>query len=333
MQMNGKAKRELQDLINANNWRHGRKNKGVSYSTEASRAETLWLAFKQLFLLNRPMMPRSFRLKHVTALVHLWEEQGLHAATMQTRLSHLRTFCSWIGKAGMISGTLADYLTHPESAKRIYAAQHDKSWPASGIDVSAKIAEIARYDRYVGAQLGLQRALGLRAKEACMCRPWESDQGTVFHVLHGTKGGRPRFVPIDNAEKRAAIDLAKSLVKGPTEFLGNPAKSLKQNKTRYHNVLTKFGVTRAELGVTGHGLRAGYGLDLYEQLTGVPAPVRGGTLVPPETDSSARLQVADHYGHGRTSISTAYLGSVLQEHARQPGTTVNATTEAHHDHP
>jgi hypothetical protein len=85
--------------------------------------------------------------------------------------------------------------------------------------------------------------------------------------------------------------------------------------------------------VTGHGLRAGYGLDLYEQLTGVPAPVRGGTPVPAETDSSARLQVADHYGHGRTSISTAYLGSVLQERARQPGATVNATTEAHHDHP
>jgi site-specific recombinase XerC len=333
MQMNGKARQELQDLIDANNWRHGRKHKGVSYNTEANRADTLWLVFKQLHKMNRPMMPRSFRMKHVQALLRRWEDKGLSASTMQTRLSYMRTFCSWIGKAGMIPGTLADYLHNPGSAKRTYAAQHDKSWSASGIDVSAKIAEIARYDRYVGAQLSLIQALGLRAKEACMCRPWESDQGTVFHLLHGTKGGRPRFVPIDTAEKRAAVDLAKSLVDGPTGFLANPAKSLKQNKARYHNVLAKFGVTRSDLGVTGHGLRAGYGLDLYEKLTGMPAPIRGGDPVPPADDRSARLLIADHYGHARSAISTAYLGAVVQAHARQPGSVTKTATEVSHVNP
>jgi site-specific recombinase XerC len=313
MQMSGKAKHELQELINANNWRHGRKNKGVSFSTEDNRATTLWMMFHQLHRnLNMPMMPRSFKSRHVKPLVCLWEQKGLSAATMQTRLSYLRTFSTWIGKAGMISGTLASYLQNPDLARRTYAAQHDKSWPAKGIDVAAKIAEITAYDKYVGAKLVLKCTMGLRAKETAMCRPHESDQGDFFVIKHGTKGGRVRSIPIDTPEKRAAVDLAKSLVEHPSHFLGDPSKTLKQNVARYRNTMTKFHLTKAGLGVTGHGLRAGYGLDMYQKETGEPAPVRGGGNISTETDRAARLKIAEHYGHGRASISTAYLGSVLK---------------------
>lgn len=331
MQMNGKSKHELQALIDANNWRHGRKNKGVSYSTEDNRASTLWLMFHQLHRkLHMPMMPRSFKSRHVKSLVRLWEKEGLSAATMQTRLSYLKTFSKWIGKAGMISGTLADYLDNPELARRNYAAQRDKSWPAKGIDVAAKIAEVTAYDKFNGAQLTLEWRLALRAKEACMCRPHESDQGNYFVVQHGTKGGRVRSVPIDTPEKRRAVDLAKSLVDHPSHFLGDPSKTLKQNLTRHRHTVAKFGFTKADLGVTGHGLRAGYGLDLYQKLTGVPAPVRGGTHVGAALDRAARLRVAEDYGHGRPSISTAYLGAVIPPPLKHAAPHVAVTTEVRH---
>lgn len=246
MQMSGKAIHELQALIDANNWRHGRKHKGVSYATEDDRAHALFRIFRQLHQkLNMPLVPSSFRIKHVRAIANFWEQEGLSASTMQKRFSYLKTFSRWIGKAGMISGTLADYLQNRDAATRTYAAQHDKSWRARGIDVSAKIAEIAEYDKYVGAQLSLQRAMGMRAKEACRCCPHVSDQGALFHVKDGTKGGRERFIPIDTPEKRASIDHAKSVVDHPSRFLGDPSRSLKQNLKRYYTVLRKFGVTSA----------------------------------------------------------------------------------------
>jgi integrase len=334
MQMSGKAKHELQELIDANNWRHGRKNKGVSFSTEDNRAATLWLMFHQLHRnLNMPMMPRSFKSRHVKPLVQLWEREGLSAATMQTRLSYLKTFSAWIGKDGMISFPLAHYLENPESAKRTYAAQRDKSWPAKGIDVAAKIAEITAYDKFNGAQLGLECYMGLRSKEACMCRPQESDEGDFFVVKHGTKGGRVRRIPIDTPEKRAAVDFAKSLVAHPSQFLGDPSKTLKQNLDRHRNTLVRFGLTKAELGVTGHGLRTGYGLDLYERLTGEPAPVRGGSAVPAEKDRAARLKIAEDYGHGRTSISTAYVGAVQQPRQHNAMPHPAAGSEMRHGNP
>jgi integrase len=333
MQMSGKAKHELQQLIDVNNWRHGRKHKGVSYSTEDTRASTLWLMFHQLHRnLNMPMMPRSFKSRHVKPLVRLWEKEGLSASTMQTRLSYLKTFSTWIDKAGMISGTLADYLENPALAKRTYAAQHDKSWSAKGIDIAATIAEITVYDQFNGAQLTLECRLGLRLKESCMCRPHESDQGDFFVVKHGTKGGRERRIPIDTPEKRAAVDLAKSLVEHPSHFLGDPSKTLKQNIRRHRNTLTKFGLTKNELGATGHGLRTGYGLDLYAKLTGEKAPVRGGGVeIPAEADRAARQRVAEDYGHGRQSISTAYLGGVLQQRLKNAAPhAVADTTEVTH---
>lgn len=313
MQMNSMAKRELQLLIDLNNFRHGRKPKNVSHATQHDRAHNLHKLFRMLHQnLNMCLMPRSFRMKHVWAIVRYWEKKGLSAATMQKQFSYLKTFCTWIGKAGMISGSLEDYLQNPEVARRIYRARTDKSWEGNGLDVEAIITEISEYDKFIGAILGLQRTTGIRMKEASMCRPHQSDLGALFHIKFGTKGGRERFVPIDTPEKRAAIYHAKSLVKDPDLFLGNPEKTLKQNISRYYTVLRKFKLTKAALGATGHGLRAGYGLNVYEQRTGVAAPVRGGHAIEKERDHAARLEIAAHYGHGRASISTAYLGGILR---------------------
>ena len=49
-------------------------------------------------------------------------------------------------------------------------------------------------------------------------------------------------------------------------------------------------------------------LPFMEQITGQPAPVRGGTMLDPDTDQAARLEVAEELGHSRASITTHYLG-------------------------
>jgi integrase len=164
------------------------------------------------------------------------------------------------------------------------------------------------------------RAFGLRVKEAVMLQPRlaekvlrpPSDAPGVptahLEVIRGTKGGRLRHVPIDTPAKRAALEAARALLTADAQYLANPARSLKQNLDRLHNVMKRFGVTRRALGVTAHGLRHGYAADRYEGLAGAPAPVRGGEAPDRETDDRARLQVAEELGHSRTQILGAYVG-------------------------
>jgi len=136
-----------------------------------------------------------------------------------------------------------------------------------------------------------------------------------LELKRGTKGGRVRRVPIDTPEKRAALEQAKQLVKSETGHLGDPTKTLAQNIRRFKYVCEKFGITKAQLGVTAHGLRHQYAEERYEQFSGTPAPVRGGAPVARELDRAARLRVADELGHSRENIIGAYLGGILKQPA------------------
>ena len=91
--------------------------------------------------------------------------------------------------------------------------------------------------------------------------------------------------------------------------MGHPAYSLKRNLRRLDYALEKFGITRKQAGVTGHGLRHGNLNDYYATLSGSPSPVRDGWPVPKEVDRAAWLAVAEHAGHSRMRASGAYLGS------------------------
>jgi integrase len=244
----------------------------------------------------------------------------LSPATIHTELSHLRTFTIWIGKPGLVLPA-ESYVPDPARVVRTSVAARDKSWAAREVDPERLIEGIAAHDPWVGAELRIARAFGLRVKEAVMLQPClaEKPRGQAadpsgapapyLELIRGTKGGRLRRIPIDTPAKRAALDAAKALVRSEAQYLADPARTLKQNLDRLHNVMTKFGVTRSALGVTPHGLRHGYAADRYEALTGAAAPVRGGATTDRATDERARLQVAEELGHGRIWVAAAYLGS------------------------
>jgi integrase len=185
------------------------------------------------------------------------------------------------------------------------------------------LTRIAAYDRYVGAQLRVILALGLRRKEAVMFRPFASalsfDETALPHAVlqvdryvrikAGSKGGRERFVPLDCPKRHAALALAETVAVHRDGHLGDTAKTLEQNLRRFSYVLAKFGLKFRELGATGHGLRHELLNNAYECASGYLSPVRGGGPVPPDIDRAARLQVAKLAGHGRAKASGAYLGS------------------------
>jgi hypothetical protein len=181
---------------------------------------------------------------------------------------------------------------------------------------------VVAHDRYVGASLRLVRALGLRRKESVLFRPYQSvvafadtgmapeEQLADRYVRVQGKGGRIRFVPIDSPARQAAVTFAQEIAGSQDAHMGDPAKDLKRNLRRFDNVLRKFGIAAAQLGVTAHGLRHEALIDHYESLTGRAPPVRGGDAPPPEVDHAARQAVARMAGHSRVRSSGAYLGAV-----------------------
>ena len=145
------------------------------------------------------------------------------------------------------------------------------------------------------------------------------DDGAAFYLdtHRGTKGGRARYFPIDNAMRQAAIEYARRVAVGVNESVSDPRKMLKPAIRRLRYVMERFGLTRAGLGVVPHGLRHQGAADDYESMTREHPPVAGGAVVDRELDAQARQCIAERLGHGRPQIASAYLGCRPAAHGRR----------------
>ncbi len=284
----------------------------ISPETTHVRAKTLFMIVDQLKEGGFDVHDlKKLQPKHLQYLATRWENEGLAAGTMQNRWSLLKTVLEkWLNRQGVIK-PLASYLAKPEGAVRTYIAQEDKSWCAKVEDVDKLITIVSAKDRYVGNQLKMMKAFGLRRKEAVMFKPRIHELGDYIVVTESTKGGRQRTVNVATPAQRALLDDLKSQCSNRLDHLGNPKKNLQQNLARFNNVVRSLGICRANMGITSHGLRHQFANDLVEELSGQPTPVRSGQLpIDKEKFEDARLVATLALGHGRTSITAAYHGSV-----------------------
>ena len=118
-----------------------------------------------------------------------------------------------------------------------------------------------------------------------------------------------RLLPIDSALRQHAIDYARRVTVGVNDSVSDPRLSLQQAIRRLRYVMERFGITRADLGVTPHGLRHQGAADRFQKVTQVPPPIAGGPAVDPALDLQARREIADHLGHVRVQITNCYLGT------------------------
>lgn len=282
--------------------------KVVSHATIADRSEFYSRLIHQLHELGYPLTNvHHLKPKHIDALMKRWEGEGLSASTLQKRFSYLTLLCRWIGKASMLRPG-ASYLADPGRYRRTYAADHDHSWTAVGIDPLEKIAAIEPDDPAVARVLRLQHAFGLRIQEASLLNPARDTVGEAqLRIVAGTKGGRPRVVPIETAAQRAVLAEAHGYAGITRRSMIPPEYDLKQWLTHCYHVLGRHGVTR-QAGLVSHGLRHHYANDVYEQLTGEVSPVRGGAAVDSALNLPACREVASRLGHARPAITTAYCG-------------------------
>jgi len=194
-----------------------------SHGTRKKYANILHQSFRDLEALGFKLSDaKNLKGKHLVALGKHWKQQAiagsLKPSTIQGRFSMLRVFAHWIGKDGMVEAT--HKYVDQALVKRSSICTHDHSWPAQGVDVAAKLAEVSQKDERVGLQLWLEFESGLRAKEAMMVRPHLADKGAYLDVYVGTKGGRPRAVGINTAGQRALRTLRQLRTVAPVTPVG-----------------------------------------------------------------------------------------------------------------
>ena len=154
----------------------------------------------------------------------------------------------------------------------------------------------------------LARDFGLRTKEAALLDASaalrEARVSKQVTVHFGTKGGRPRRIPISNPRQLDSLSAAV-LIQGKNRSLipcDLSWKSFRAGELRWtRELLQRYGVTRL------HELRAPYACERYITLSGYPPPVQGGKA-PRELDAQVRQEVALELGHGRVDVTNSYLG-------------------------
>jgi site-specific recombinase XerC len=317
-------KRVLGAILRKHNHRHRLKDKGVSLKTMFDRDRFLFSFFHELRHETKyaNLDPRALANRHIQVMVRRWVERGLATATIHNYLSFLRSYAIWIGKLTMVRKP--DYYLGASSPQghRCQVAIEDHSWTAKNIDIEAKIAEIASFDRWVSLQLELCYRFGFRGKEARHFRPHGAivsraeaiardadafpECRAFVRAMRGTKGGRMRDLPLTTDEQRDLLKRVQAAV-GPDQFVGNPSMTRLQSEARFYYVIRKFGISRKVLGVVAHGLRHQHVNDRFEVDAGTPSPVRGGEST--GQSNQARQRGARVLGHNREQVTSCYLGS------------------------
>lgn len=168
-------------------------------------------------------------------------------------------------------------------------------------------------------QLDLQRHFGLRIKESSLIDAKSALKEALkeghINIKYGSKGGRPRAIPILSNLQIKVLEAAAE-IQGNAYSLIPSDMSWKQYQGYCYRQLPRGGF---------HGERHHYANERYENLTGVHSPLRAGIKhdehhayissqlgisldAARELDLNSRFIVAEELGHGRASITNNYLG-------------------------
>ena len=155
----------------------------------------------------------------------------------------------------------------------------------------------------------MAREFGLRSKEAALLNIHkalqEARERGLVTIVDGTKGGRPRTVPVFQEQQLSALANAATL-----QGAGRSLIPVEQNWKQFRESSLRQGrALLQQVGITGyHDLRAAYACERYQRLTGHLAPVIAGGVVDKHQDRLAREQISAELGHGRIDVVAEYIG-------------------------
>ena len=239
---------------------------------------------------------KSFKSKHIDALVASWKQKGLSVGRIKNLMAHLRFVVGIQGR---------DRIMKENSASGIGSRCRVSSTNRAIVDPDFSGIQ----DRGLLLSLQLQRVFGLRREECLKIKPHVADEGAYLRLQGSwTKGGIGRIVPIVSEEQRYWLEKAKAFVISEDTSMIPPERSYIQQRKRYDRLTHEAGFKRL------HGLRHAYAQRRYRELTGWDAPINGGKLKKSMTeeekhvDQQARFIVSHELGHSRLAITRTYLG-------------------------
>lgn len=303
---------EIHTILKENRSKPANKEGKVGCVTMERRKQTVLGFFSDLmFLKYKIETVQNLKQKHFIAVFNFLEEQGQSPSTIQNKISVMRIFCEWLGKSGMVMNS-DKYVKDKASVRRSGVAREDKSWAGHGVDPMKVLEDVRAMDEEtVAVWLEQCWTFGVRIKESVMLRPCVGNEGDALYIREGTKGGRSRFVPIENELQRAVLMKAQAVSDKKTGMLGKRGESVEQKIQHIYYVLRKLGITLAEEGVSAHGLRHQYMHESYRLLTGQEPPIRGGdaSIIDVNELHLAKQKLMERAGHTRVTIGAAYYGS------------------------
>ena len=166
----------------------------------------------------------------------------------------------------------------------------------------------------------LCRCFGVRLREAVLANlaEWlrQARELGQIDVREGTKGGRgkevERWGPVSERGSAVLLDAVRVC-----NQLGCGQNLLKPDET-FDALVNDGEIHRArkflhEFGIKGyHDLRAARACERYEEMSGLPAPVKqAGPSPGREADYQVRLKLARELGHDRVDVVSAYIGARL----------------------
>ncbi len=274
------------------------RNRDGSYATQHAREAILAQIANQLHALGfKDMKATSLKPKHVTALVERWKAASLSPGTIKNRMTELRWWAEKVDKQNVMARDNASYgIPQRQYVTNVSQSRHL---------TSGDLARIT--DPYTHLSLKLQAAFGLRREESIKIRPAWADGGDRLTLKASwAKGGRPREIPIRNAQQRQVLNEARELA--------GIGSLIPQDRT-YVQQLQRFKAQCQAAGIQHvHGHRHQYAQDRYQELTGWPCPAQGGptskqlSLEQKGQDRQARLTISAELGHGRERIVAVYVG-------------------------
>jgi integrase len=304
--------------------------KPISVVTQGPRLRKLCRSFVELRQSGYAIQtPYALKEKHIERLVALWHKDGQSPGTIENKLTYFRAFSSWINKPNLVK-KMSEYIDPAaHDFRRTSVATEDKSWEGKGIDAVSIIEEIAKTEPVVAVQMKLQAAFGLRVEESLLLRPKDAvRKDGKLSVVHGTKGGRPRVVPME-FKMNVLLEAAQHTNRSTGSTIPD-GYTKTQWKDHFYTVLKRHGVTKSGLGVTCHGLRHQFLQQMFERYTGVPAPIKGSDQrADPALHREAMQAVVEAAGHSKEQKAGAYLSSFsVQRRLKAPKPTIEQVQEA-----
>lgn len=291
------------------------RSREISITTLTTCFKTLWrIGYK----LNNI---KNFHGGHVESLArHFWAF-GATPKYLSTIFTQLRKLNDWLNKPDLVKN-IEYYFKDidPSEFKVKTVALSSKSWSGNDVDIIEVIKMADLEDERFGLMLRMIWVFGLRTSEVLQINPSLDDNGMYLNIRPGVaKGGRPRIIPIENTVQREVLNYVKSKI-GANDFMGWEGLAskhdslLKKNKKRFLNYMQKIGITKKQMGVTAHGLRAEYAENMALSLGMVPATLGGSSNQLNKGELNIiRKGVSERLGHSRLEVTASYYGSLRKK--------------------